>query len=66
MSCDSRCGSTIGPMLASLLGCKAVDIGGPQLSMHSIRETGGVLDFHYYRELMKGFMKGDLLKLYPD
>ena len=29
VSCDSRCGSTIGPMISSLLGCLAVDIGGP-------------------------------------
>jgi len=26
---DSRCGSTIGPMVCSLLGCIGVDIGGP-------------------------------------
>ncbi len=26
---DSRCGSTIGPKIASLLGCLSVDIGSP-------------------------------------
>ena len=56
MGCDSRCGSTIGPMLSSKLGCLAVDVGAPMLGMHSIRETAGVLDFYYYKELMRVFL----------
>ena len=35
---DSACGSTIGPMMSAKLGVRTVDIGGPTLSMHSVRE----------------------------
>ncbi len=34
MKNDSPCGSTIGPILSTLAGIRAVDIGNPQLSMH--------------------------------
>ncbi|KAF2871259.1 aspartyl aminopeptidase [Massariosphaeria phaeospora] len=41
---DSRSGGTVGPMLSSATGIRAIDCGIPQLSMHSIRATTGSLD----------------------
>ncbi|KAJ1686164.1 hypothetical protein LUZ63_017554 [Rhynchospora breviuscula] len=52
---DMACGSTIGPILASGIGIRTVDVGAPQLSMHSIREMCAVDDVKYSYEHFKAF-----------
>ncbi len=42
---DLPCGSTVGPVLAKTTGINTVDIGLPQLSMHSIREVMATQDY---------------------
>ncbi|KAG5035724.1 hypothetical protein AAZX31_04G176700 [Glycine max] len=52
---DMGCGSTIGPILASGIGIRTVDVGAPQLSMHSIREICAVDDVKHSYEHFKAF-----------
>jgi aspartyl aminopeptidase len=54
---DSSCGSTIGPMVASSLGTRTIDVGNAQLSMHSIRETAGVYDVEHATRLFSSFFE---------
>ncbi|EGC33023.1 hypothetical protein DICPUDRAFT_154975 [Dictyostelium purpureum] len=54
---DSPCGSTIGPIISGTYGIKTVDIGNPQLSMHSIRETCGVADITHATNLIHKFFE---------
>ncbi|CAL1389062.1 unnamed protein product [Linum trigynum] len=54
---DMGCGSTIGRILASGLGIRTVDVGAPQLSMHSIREMCAVDDVKYAYEHFKAFFQ---------
>ncbi|KAF3937227.1 hypothetical protein ABW19_dt0207453 [Dactylella cylindrospora] len=54
---DSSCGSTIGPMLSAQMGMRTLDLGNAQLSMHSIRETGGAYDVEHAIKLFKSFFE---------
>jgi aspartyl aminopeptidase len=49
---DLPCGSTIGPTLAASLGVGVVDLGAPQLSMHSARELMAVADVEPLAKLL--------------
>lgn len=55
---DSRSGGTVGPMLSSMTGIRAIDAGIPQLSMHSIRATTGALDPGLGVMTFVGFLNG--------
>ena len=52
------CGSTIGPITATRLGIDTVDIGVPQLSMHSAREVCGVSDALDLPKIVLAFLRG--------
>ncbi|KQJ91766.1 probable aspartyl aminopeptidase [Brachypodium distachyon] len=54
---DMGCGSTIGPILASGVGIRTVDIGAPQLSMHSIREMCATDDVKHAYEHFKAYFE---------
>jgi len=52
---DMGCGSTIGPITATELGIQTIDIGIPQLAMHSIRELAGVADCQHMLKALTAF-----------
>ena len=51
------CGSTIGPITASRLGIRTVDVGIPILSMHSARELAGVSDLYDLTRVAAAFFR---------
>lgn len=52
---DSPCGSTVGPILATRLGLQTVDVGCPQLAMHSCREFGDTSSIYQATKLYSTF-----------
>ncbi|CUM53871.1 unnamed protein product [Debaryomyces fabryi] len=54
---DGRSGSTIGPALACDTGARVIDVGLPQLSMHSIRAMCGFKEVGLGVNIFKSFFK---------
>ena len=52
---DLPCGSTIGPQSAARTGMITVDVGAPQLAMHSIREVMATADVDLYIRALTAF-----------
>ena len=52
---DMGCGSTIGPITATEIGVKTLDIGVPTFAMHSIRELCGNRDAWYLFQVLNQF-----------
>ncbi|KUH80777.1 MULTISPECIES: M18 family aminopeptidase [unclassified Mycobacterium] len=53
---DLPCGSTVGPMTAARTGIPTVDVGAPQLAMHSAREVMGADDVTAYAAALTAFL----------
>ena len=62
---DLPCGSTIGPLTATALGVRTVDVGVPTFAMHSIRELCGVDDAHALLRTLSTFLKMTDLRVAP-
>ena len=54
---DLASGSTVGPLLSAQTTIPCLDMGIPIWAMHSIRETAGMKDVDYTRDLFKAFFE---------
>ena len=57
---DMRCGSTLGLVTSRQLGMKTVDIGLPQLAMHSACETCGLSDVDSMQQCITAFLQAPI------
>jgi aspartyl aminopeptidase len=62
---DKVGGSTLGNIAMAHVSMNAVDIGLPQLAMHSSYETAGIRDTYYMVELMREFYSSHLSERAP-
>lgn len=56
---DMGCGSTIGPITATEIGVRTLDVGVPTFAMHSVRELAGSEDPSYLCKALKAFYQLD-------
>ena len=57
---DKPCGSTLGHISATVVSVPTVDIGIPQLAMHSATETAGAKDVDYMISAMKEYYSASI------
>ncbi len=58
---DIRGGSTLGAILLSHVSINSIDIGLPQLAMHSAYETSGLKDIDYMIDAIKAMYEADFI-----
>ena len=59
---DMKCGSTLGGISQSHVSIDSIDIGLPQLAMHSATETIGIMDITYMYKVLLEFYNTTIQK----